>query len=112
MTQDGSLELAGETVFTHKLQDDQLCSYIFERKSRPPDQAKEFLAQKGFDINYGARPLRRALQKYLEDPLADEILKGQFAGDCEVLVDKEQEEKLSFKVVVGAHPLQSKEFVA
>jgi ATP-dependent Clp protease ATP-binding subunit ClpA len=56
--------------------------------------------------------LRRALQKYLEDPLADEILKGQFAGDCEVLVDKEQEEKLSFKVVVGAHPLQSKEFVA
>ncbi len=76
------------------------------------DQAKEFLAQKGFDINYGARPLRRALQKYLEDPLADEILKGQFAGDCEVLIDKDQGDKLSFKVVVGAHPPQSKEFVA
>ena len=76
------------------------------------DAAKEFLAQKGFDINFGARPLKRALQKYLEDPLADEILKGQFAGDCEVLIDKDQEDKLNFKVVLGAHPPKSKEIVA
>jgi ATP-dependent Clp protease ATP-binding subunit ClpC len=42
-------------------------------------QAKEFLAEKGFDPLFGARPLRRALQKYVEDPVAEEILKGTFA---------------------------------
>ncbi|NUN69372.1 MAG: ATP-dependent Clp protease ATP-binding subunit [Bacteroidetes bacterium] len=40
--------------------------------------AKEFLAEKGYDQLYGARPLRRALQKYVEDPVAEEILKGTF----------------------------------
>lgn len=40
-------------------------------------KAKEFLANKGFDADFGARPLQRALQKYLEDPLAEEILKGE-----------------------------------
>ncbi|MEO8665162.1 MAG: ATP-dependent Clp protease ATP-binding subunit [Ignavibacteria bacterium] len=40
--------------------------------------ALEFLAEKGYDQNYGARPLRRAIQKYLEDPLSEEILKGNF----------------------------------
>ncbi len=40
--------------------------------------AKEFLVEKGFDEKYGARPLRRAIQKYVEDPLAEEILRGSF----------------------------------
>ena len=40
--------------------------------------AKEFLADKGYDPAFGARPLRRALQKYLEDPIAEEILKGKY----------------------------------
>ena len=40
--------------------------------------AKEFLIEKGTDLLYGARPLKRAIQKYIEDPLAEEILK---AGD-------------------------------
>ncbi len=40
--------------------------------------AKEFLAEKGFDPAFGARPLRRAIQRYLEDPLAEEMLKGTF----------------------------------
>ncbi len=40
------------------------------------DDAKEFLSEKGYDPAYGARPLHRALQKYVEDPLAEEILKG------------------------------------
>lgn len=38
------------------------------------DDAKSFLAEKGYDVQFGARPLHRAIQKYLEDPLADEIL--------------------------------------
>ena len=41
-------------------------------------QAKEFLADKGYDPAYGARPLRRAVQKFLEDPIAEELLKGKY----------------------------------
>jgi ATP-dependent Clp protease ATP-binding subunit ClpC len=41
-------------------------------------QAREFLADKGYDPSFGARPLRRALQRYLEDPIAEEILKGKY----------------------------------
>ena len=37
-------------------------------------EAKEFIAEKGYDVQFGARPLHRAIQKYLEDPLAEEIL--------------------------------------
>jgi ATP-dependent Clp protease ATP-binding subunit ClpC len=48
--------------------------------------AKEFLADKGFDQNFGARPLRRAVQKYLEDPLSEEILKGKIKENSIVKV--------------------------
>ncbi|MEJ7643257.1 MAG: ATP-dependent Clp protease ATP-binding subunit [Chryseolinea sp.] len=41
------------------------------------DKAKDFLAEKGYDSQFGARPLNRAIQKYLEDPVAEEILKGE-----------------------------------
>lgn len=52
--------------------------------------AKEFLAEKGFDPAYGARPLRRAIQRYLEDPLAEEMLKGTFTEGMivKVKIDK------------------------
>jgi ATP-dependent Clp protease ATP-binding subunit ClpC len=50
------------------------------------DETREFLADKGYDPAFGARPLKRALQKYLEDPLAEEILRGQYAGDCDLMV--------------------------
>ncbi|MFI5450540.1 ATP-dependent Clp protease ATP-binding subunit [Pedobacter sp. UC225_61] len=58
------------------------------------DPAKEFIADKGFDSNFGARPLKRAIQKYLEDPIAEEILKGDIHdGDTlEIDYDKEKEE--------------------
>ncbi len=49
-------------------------------------EAKDFLAQHGFDVLMGARPLKRAVQKYLEDPLAEEILRGAFiSGDMVVV---------------------------
>ena len=51
------------------------------------DRAKEFLVDKGWDSNYGARPLKRAIQKYVEDLLAEEILKQSLAGKSEVTVD-------------------------
>ena len=58
------------------------------------DAAKDFIAEKGYDSNFGARPLKRAIQKHLEDPIAEEILKGELAeGDTmEVDYDKEKEE--------------------
>ncbi|HSD71659.1 MAG TPA: ATP-dependent Clp protease ATP-binding subunit, partial [Thermoanaerobaculia bacterium] len=49
-------------------------------------QAKEFLADKGYDPAFGARPLRRALQRYLEDPIAEEILRGKFPPGSTVKV--------------------------
>jgi ATP-dependent Clp protease ATP-binding subunit ClpC len=57
-------------------------------------QAKEFLAEKGYDPAFGARPLRRALQRYLEDPLAEEILRGKFTAGTvvKVRVNKKAEE--------------------
>jgi ATP-dependent Clp protease ATP-binding subunit ClpC len=46
------------------------------------DSAKEFLIEKGYDPMYGARPMRRAVEKYLEDPFAEELLRGNVkAGD-------------------------------
>ena len=48
--------------------------------------AKEFLVDKGYDPTFGARPLRRALQKHVEDPLAEEILKGKFVDGSRVKV--------------------------
>jgi ATP-dependent Clp protease ATP-binding subunit ClpC len=62
-------------------------------------EAKEYLADKGWDPNFGARPLKRALQKFLEDPLAEEILKGEHGDNCDVLVKKEKkEDELSFEI--------------
>ena len=42
------------------------------------DGAKRWIAEKGFDATFGARPLKRAVQKHLEDVLSDEMLKGRF----------------------------------
>ena len=57
-------------------------------------EAKEFIADKGYDSQFGARPLKRAIQKHLEDPVAEEILKGELSeGDTiEVDFDKETNE--------------------
>ena len=50
-------------------------------------KALEFVAEKGFDKQYGARPLRRAMQKYIEDPIAEELLKGTVKEGSLVKVD-------------------------
>ncbi|MFZ5971529.1 MAG: ATP-dependent Clp protease ATP-binding subunit, partial [Bacteroidota bacterium] len=53
------------------------------------DKAKDFLAEKGYDQQFGARPLNRAIQKYLEDPVAEEILKGEVEEGGTILADYE-----------------------
>lgn len=64
------------------------------------EAAKDFIVEKGFDAQYGARPLKRAIQKYIEDPLAEEIVKaGATDGDLiEVSYEKGSEEA-TIKVV-------------
>ena len=59
------------------------------------DDAKKFLLRKGTDIKYGARPLRRAIQRYLEDELSDMILKSELQNGMTVYVDY-SEDKLQF----------------
>ena len=69
------------------------------------DKAKDFLAEKGYDHQFGARPLNRAIQKYLEDPVAEEILKGEveeggtitadYDGKGDVLTIKSKKSKSS-----------------
>ncbi len=60
-------------------------------------KAKDFVAEKGYDPQFGARPLNRAIQKYLEDPIAEEILKGDLSeGDVLKIDFKTKEEGLVF----------------
>jgi ATP-dependent Clp protease ATP-binding subunit ClpC len=65
------------------------------------DKAKDFLVEKGFDPTYGARPMRRAVERYLEDPLAEEILRGKFHDKGPILVTVEQD-KLAFSQPAAA----------
>jgi len=59
------------------------------------EAAKSFLAEKGYDPDYGARPMRRAVERYLEDPMAEELLRGNIkSGD--VVKVSESEGKLTF----------------
>ncbi|MEN0111735.1 MAG: NDP-hexose 4-ketoreductase, partial [Planctomycetota bacterium] len=51
------------------------------------DDAKAFLVKKGSNTDYGARPLRRAIESFIEDPLAEELLKGEFAGKDTIRVE-------------------------
>ncbi|MDX1945766.1 MAG: ATP-dependent Clp protease ATP-binding subunit [Pirellulaceae bacterium] len=72
------------------------------------DSAKEFIIKKGSNVDFGARPLRRAVENYIEDPLAEEILKGEFQGKDTIVVDaiKDDEDKprrLDFKGDVTNH---------
>lgn len=63
------------------------------------DKAKDFLSEKGFDPQYGARPLSRAIQKYMEDPLAEEILNGKIKEGDHISADYNKEKgEIFFKV--------------
>jgi ATP-dependent Clp protease ATP-binding subunit ClpC len=63
-------------------------------------KAKEFLAEKGFDADFGARPLQRALQKYLEEPLAEKVLEGTLKEGDKLKIDhKASSEVLEIKSV-------------
>jgi ATP-dependent Clp protease ATP-binding subunit ClpC len=63
------------------------------------DEAKTYLIKKGSDVDFGARPLRRAIEKFIEDPLAEELLRGEFQGKDTIDVDVKEvagKKQLSF----------------
>ena len=65
------------------------------------EQAKEFLVEKGYNPDFGARPMRRAVERFLEDPLAEEILKGSLQPGEPILVTSDKE-KLVFNQKAAA----------
>ncbi len=97
----------------HKIIDIEL-EYLYKRvnelgyKIKLSEEAKDFLADKGYDSSFGARPLKRAIQKFVEDPLAEEIIKAELAeGDMiELTYDKEKDPE-ALKIVV-IKPTKSK----
>ena len=83
------------------------------------DEAKEFLIEKGYDDKLGARPLRRAVEKYLEDTLAEELLSGNLRKNkpITVVLSDDEEKGLCFeqkksgtdKVAISSSPPEDSE---
>ena len=66
------------------------------------DKAKDYIAEKGFDKKYGARPLKRAIQKYIEDALAEEIVNSKLSeGDTIAMDLDEAKSALTIKIKKG-----------
>jgi ATP-dependent Clp protease ATP-binding subunit ClpC len=71
------------------------------------DAANKFLVNHGYDEKFGARPLKRAIQRYIEDPLSEKILLAEFAKGDEIEVDVSADnEKLEFRVLTGTTQTQ------
>ncbi len=69
-------------------------------KIKMSENAKDFIAEKGYDIQFGARPLKRAIQKYLEDPMAEVIIKSNMKeGDTIVIGFNKKKEEVTMKVI-------------
>ena len=88
----------------HKIIDIEL-SILFERIKdigfipNITDSAKDYISDKGFDTAYGARPLKRAIQKYIEDILAEEIISKKIGDGDKVLIDFDSKtDKIKIKV--------------
>jgi ATP-dependent Clp protease ATP-binding subunit ClpC len=67
--------------------------------------AKEWLAEQGYDEDFGARPLKRALQRHVESPLSVQLLKGEFEQGDHILID-ERDGELTFERLEPAEPPQ------
>jgi ATP-dependent Clp protease ATP-binding subunit ClpC len=113
------LNRVDEVVVFHQLSREQieeivgleLAKVIAEVKAQDMDldvteDAKRLLARKGWDPQFGARPLRRAIQREVEDELAEEMLKGNFTGGDRILaeVSLDNPEKLRFSKIPSVEP--------
>jgi len=71
------------------------------------EQAKEFLIDKGYNPEFGARPLRRAIEHYIEDPLAEAVLADSFKGKNVIKIDVRDEQNLKFEGLEVKQPEKS-----
>jgi ATP-dependent Clp protease ATP-binding subunit ClpC len=72
------------------------------------DEAKELLVDKGHDPAMGARPLRRAIQRYIEDPLADFVLGRSLDPGSTILVSRKGDDEVDIEIIPGAPPADEK----
>ncbi|MHC4387517.1 MAG: ATP-dependent Clp protease ATP-binding subunit [Planctomycetota bacterium] len=73
------------------------------------EQAKEFLIDKGYNPEFGARPLRRAIEHYIEDPLSEAMLRGEFKGKNLIKVEVQDEEHMKLDGLKVEEPSQKSE---
>jgi ATP-dependent Clp protease ATP-binding subunit ClpC len=114
-----------EVIVFHKLAKDEVKEIIdlminrvrvqvaeHELQLELSNEAKDLLVDKGWDPSMGARPLRRAIQRYIEDPLADEVLRqGEMTSGSTVMVTRdpagdEEDKPLSLKIIAPKKPKQ------
>ena len=76
------------------------------------DRAKEFLIDKGYNPEFGARPLRRAIEHYIEDPLSEAVLGGIFTGKNLIKIDVQDEEHLKLEGCEIPEPVKNEHAVA
>ncbi len=105
------LNRVDETIVFHSLEEEHLQEVVdlmlqelhermqeFDIVFEVSDKAKQYLAKEGYDPTYGARPLRRAIQKKVEDVLSEKILRGEFDQGDEIVVDLDEEkDSLTFE---------------
>jgi ATP-dependent Clp protease ATP-binding subunit ClpC len=70
-------------------------------------EAKDHLIKLGYDVDYGARPLRRVIQNLVEDPLAEALLLGRFSAGQTVVVDKSGDTGLSIELLTEKTPVEA-----
>ncbi len=74
------------------------------------EKAKDYIADKGFDRQYGARPLKRAIQKYIEDALAEKIVNSQLQENDSIFMDLDEEkDELTIKIKKAKKSVEKKE---
>ncbi|MHC4213669.1 MAG: AAA family ATPase, partial [Planctomycetota bacterium] len=76
------------------------------------DHAKEFLIDKGYNPEFGARPLRRAIEHYIEDPLSESILRGEFKGKNLIKIDVQDEEHMKLEAFIEEDSIDEAEPVS
>jgi ATP-dependent Clp protease ATP-binding subunit ClpC len=103
-----------EVIVFHKLAKDEIKTIVdlmlkrlreqmalHEASIELTEDAKELLVEKGYDPAMGARPLRRAIQRHIEDPLADFVLGAELTPGSTIMVDRKGEEEVDINVIPG-----------
>src|SRR5213080_3624385 len=103
-----------EVIVFHKLTKEEIMTIVELMMKRLRDQmgeheaaieltegAKELLVEKGYDPTMGARPLRRAIQRFIEDPLADFVLGRNLEPGSTILVDRKNEDEVDITIIPG-----------